>query len=149
MIDLNRVKETYLVLSKLVKNDLNEEFLNNRIKGTEYANVYSNLMGIILQLSVKVPLDDRQSCLIQEQAQLTRRQTAQIDDSTLNELLKSQLYAWAEAFKSGELEDIPTAVTDDNIQSIYETLLDRIKNESWKDDKSCINEPTTQGVDIV
>ncbi len=137
MIDLNRFIEIYDAVSTLVLKDLESQFSQGRIKGTEYSKVYSQLIGKCLEIASKVALDDYQSCVLKEQSELLQRQVAQIDDNVLSEMMKNQLYSWAEAFKSGNLEDIPSIIRDENISNLYDTLLDRVKNETWKTGDAC------------
>lgn len=137
MLDLQRVVDTYDVLSAKVKNDLNDEFKKGRIKGTEYANVYSSLMSIILQLSMQVPEIDHKLCLIDAQRENTIRNTAKMDDDVVAKVLDSMLNSWAEAFKSGQLEYIPSIVNDDKITDIVNAMITRVDNQEWRNDNYC------------
>ena len=137
MIDLKRVIDTYDVLSAKVKNDLNDEFKKGRIKGTEYANVYSNLMGIILQLAFQTPEQDRKACLLDAQRENVIRSTAKMDDDIVATILNSMLNSWAEAFKSGQLEYIPSIVNDDKITDVVNSMITRVDNQEWKDENTC------------
>ena len=58
--DMTEVMDAYDILTAQVKTDLDEQFTKNRIKGTEYADAYKNLMNTCLQLSIDVPLKGTQ-----------------------------------------------------------------------------------------
>jgi len=137
MLDLKRVIDTYDVLSAKIKNDLNDEFKKGRIKGTEYANVYSSLMGIILQLAFQTPEQDHKTCLLDAQRENVIRSTAKMDDEVVAKILDSMLNSWAEAFKSGQLEYIPSIVNDDKITDVVNSMITRVDNQQWRNDNTC------------
>jgi hypothetical protein len=58
--DIQQVLEVFDSLSSKVKEKLDEQYNNGRIKGSDYANVFNNLMNTILQISIDVPLKDSQ-----------------------------------------------------------------------------------------
>ena len=58
--DMTEVMDAYDILTAQVKTDLDEQFTKNRIKGTEYADAYKDLMNTCLQLSMDVPLKGSQ-----------------------------------------------------------------------------------------
>jgi len=49
------IQETYDALKDKVISDLNDQFTAGRIRGTEYADVYAQLMQIIIQESSRAP----------------------------------------------------------------------------------------------
>jgi len=55
MFDIELVKSVYSELSSLIKTDLDNEFNKGRIKGSDYAKVYSQLIDRVLQLSFQAP----------------------------------------------------------------------------------------------
>ena len=147
MIDLNRVIEAYTILSSHIKNDLNEEFVNDRITGSDYSTTYSQLMSVVLQLSFSAPEKDALVCQVKSQTENTARLTAKVDDDIVTTMLKIQLDAWAEAYKSGQLEAIPSILSDDDISSLYKSELDRVGSNKWRDETNqCYKEETTQGL---
>jgi len=131
------IESNYLKLAKLVKDDLDEQFNMNRIKGAEYANVYSNLMSAILQLAFQSPKQDHEICLIDAKRENTIRNTAKMDDDVLAKLLDTQYKGWAEAFKSGLLEDIPDILKNDEISELYHSERDRITHSEWRNNNHC------------
>jgi len=137
MTDLKRVIDTYEVLSEKVKQDLDEQFTNKRLKGTEYANVYANLMSTILQLAFQTPRQDHEICHIDAQRENVIRSTANYDDEILAKLLGIQYQGWAEAFKSGLLEDIPSILKNDELSELYHSERDRITNAEWRNNNKC------------
>jgi len=54
-IDMGLVVDNYKILSSLLKADLEKEYNEKRIKGTEYADVYNNLMDKVLNLAMASP----------------------------------------------------------------------------------------------
>jgi len=143
MDNLKRIVDAYNVLSKKVKQDLDEEFLKNRIKGTEYANVYSNLMSTILQLAFQSPKQDHEICKIDAERENVIRSTANFDDEILAKLLEIQYRGWAEAFKSGLLEDIPSILKNDELSELYHSERDRISKSEWRNKNNCESKNTT------
>jgi len=65
--DTTQVLSVFDALSDKIKNQLDEQFKQGRIKGTDYANVYSNLMNTVLQLSFESPIKDSQVKQIEKQ----------------------------------------------------------------------------------
>ena len=61
--DVNQVNSVFSELVKDVLQELDTQFNKGRIKGTDYATVYSNLLNTILQLSVDTPVKDNQITL--------------------------------------------------------------------------------------
>ena len=58
--DLNQVSETFDVLTEKVKTELDIQWNNNRLKGTDYAEAYTTLMNTIIQVCVDTPVKDKQ-----------------------------------------------------------------------------------------
>ena len=137
MTDLKRIIDTYEVLSTKVKQDLDEEFTNKRLKGTEYATVYSNLMSTILQLAFQTPKQDHEICKIDAERENVIRATANFDDEILAKLLDVQYRGWSEAFKSGLLEDIPSILKNDELSELYHSERERISKAEWRNNNKC------------
>ena len=57
-LDMGLVVSNYKILSQLVQQDLDKEYKAQRIKGTEYADVYNKLMGEVLRLAMNSPSQD-------------------------------------------------------------------------------------------
>ena len=110
MFDLNLVNNTYSDLAQRVKDDLDEQFSRGRIKGTDYANVYSNLMNTILQLSFQTPEQSAQIDNIMEDTKVKQKQEGLIDAQTKNTLedvnVKLKQEGLIEAQTNDTLEDI-------------------------------------------
>jgi len=77
--DMVEVASAYSTLSKLVKADLDVEFEEGRIKGTEYANVYNQLMSNVLQLSMQAPTLGKQVEVADKDIELKDKQIEKID----------------------------------------------------------------------
>ena len=131
------IESNYLRLAKLVKEDLDEQFTKNRIKGAEYATVYSNLMSTILQLSFQAPKQDHEICRIDAERENIIRRTANFDDEILAKLLDVQYRGWSEAFKSGLLEDIPSILKNDELSELYHSERERITKAEWRNNNKC------------
>jgi len=58
--DIDQVLDVFDKLADKVTSHLDIQFNKNRIKGTEYASVYSTLMNTILQLSIDTPIKELQ-----------------------------------------------------------------------------------------
>ncbi len=82
MYDIAQINSVYDDLAHKIKTDLDEQFNRGRIKGTDYATVYSNLMNTILQLSFDAPLKDTQVLAEQEQINVQKKQELLIDAQT-------------------------------------------------------------------
>ena len=113
--DLNQVTTAYDALTAKVKSDLDEQFNLGRLKGSDYANVYSQLMSECLRLSFSAPINDTQ-------VELYKRQTKGFDDNIKIKLFDSQMSSWGMMFSSGMLTDKPSIVTNDEVSSLYSNL---------------------------
>jgi len=71
--DIDQVTSTFNSLTEQIKNQLNEQFELGRIKGTDYANVYSSLMNTALQLSFETPIKEAQVEQIKKQTSIMNR----------------------------------------------------------------------------
>ena len=60
MYDITQVQSVYDELTAKVKADLDEQFNLGRLKGSDYAGVYSKLMSECLQLAFKAPIEEKQ-----------------------------------------------------------------------------------------
>ncbi len=110
--DLAEVGTAYKTLSGLVQADLDEEFKSNRIKGTEYADVYASLMGTVLQLSFETPFKDAQT-------KTSIRQEEGFDDDLRRKMLDIQMNTWAMMFSSGLLTEVPEIISSDEVSDLY------------------------------
>ncbi len=110
--DIEQVKAVYDELTAKVKADLDEQFNKGRLKGTDYANVYSTLMNTCLQLAFQAPLNE-------EQTKLYERQRQGFDDNFKFKMFDSQMNAWSIMFSSGMLTAKPSIVSNDEVSKLY------------------------------
>ena len=115
MYDIAQVESIYDSLTAKVKADLNEQFNQGRIKGSDYANVYAQLMGQCLQLAFQAPLNEKQALLYERQKQ-------GFDDNLKQKMLEIQLNAWSMMFSSGMLSEKPSIITNDEASVLYNNL---------------------------
>ena len=142
MYDTAQINSVYNDLANKVKTDLDEQFNKGRIKGTDYATVYSNLMNTILQLSFTAPLRDEQvkdtqegiklkqsqEALYNAQTEVAERQKQSYDDSIRLKLFKAQMDTWGIMFSSGMLETKPNVIKNDEVSSLYNDIKNHIRN---------------------
>jgi len=122
-MDLSKTTEAYTTLTNLVKTDLNELWESKRIKGTEYADVYSALMNTCLQLAMDAPAKEAQT-------KLYDRQREGFDDDLRRKMLDIQMNSWAMMFSSGLLTDKPGVIANDEVSSLYNYMKNRVVNVS-------------------
>ena len=72
--DIGQVSYIFDELSTKIKAQLDEEYRNGRIKGTEYADVYNELMKSILGLAFDAPLKEKQLALSEADLGLKEKQ---------------------------------------------------------------------------
>jgi len=60
MYDLTQVRDVFKQLTDDIKADLDYQYRQGRLKGTDYANVYTQLMQTALQLSFEAPIREQQ-----------------------------------------------------------------------------------------
>jgi len=113
--DLEQVKTAYDELTAKVKADLDEQYSLGRLKGSDYANAYTQLMSQVLQLSFQTPLNDAQ-------VQLYDRQKQGFDDNFKFKAFDSQMNAWSVMFSSGMLTDKPTIISNDELSTLYTNI---------------------------
>jgi len=118
MFDNEKIIETYDVLTSRIKKDLDEQFKLGRIKGSDYANAYVQLMNTALQLAFKTPLESKQ-------IELYDRQIKGFDDNIKIKLFQAQINAWGSMVASGMLEAKPAIINDDEVSKLYNELLDK------------------------
>ena len=128
-IDLVDVTTLYGELTNLVKNDLDEQWAKKRIKGTEYADVYSKLISTSLQLAVNGATKNAELLVDQPvkdaQKSLYIRQEAGFDDDLRRKMLDIQMNAWAMMFSSGLLTSKPAIIANDAVTNLYNVMLDK------------------------
>jgi len=117
--DIEQVKTVYGELTAKVRADLDDQFNKGRLKGTDYANVYSTLMNTCLQLSFQAPLNE-------EQTKLYERQRQGFDDNFKFKMFDSQINAWGIMYSSGVLTDKPSIVSNDEVSFIYNEIQDSL-----------------------
>ena len=118
MYDITQVQSVYDSLTTKVKTDLDNQFTLGRLKGSDYASVYSKLMGECLQLAFEAPLKDAEVA-----TQIRQKQG--FDDNMKLKMLETQLNAWSMMFSSGLLTTSPSMITNDEASTLYTNL----KNE--------------------
>ena len=152
--DLQQVIETFDTLSSKVKAELDTQYSSGRIKGSDYANVFNNLMNTILQLSIDAPLKDityqnqekdielktkqinsldkeielteARIELTNAEKELTDRRREGYDDNILLKLFSFQAQMVQAGMASSLYDRPPTVVSDSELTSTYNTL----KNKS-------------------
>jgi len=110
--DIAQVESVYDSLTTKIKTDLDEQFNLGRIKGSDYANVYAQLIQTCIQLAFKSPLDDIQ-------VQVYQRQKQGFDDNLKQKLFETQMGAWSTMFNSGLLTDKPAVISNDEASALY------------------------------
>ena len=113
--DIAQVESVYDSLTTKIKTDLDEQFNLGRIKGSDYANVYAQLIQTCIQLAFKSPLDDIQ-------VQVYQRQKQGFDDNLKQKLFETQMGAWSTMFNSGLLTDKPAVISNDEASALYNSF---------------------------
>jgi len=129
MIDLTQVEALYDLLSDKAKNDLDEQFNKQRIKGSEYAAAYSQLMNTIISVCVQAPKIDADAETGKSQvevnkahAKMLESQTQGFDDNVNMKLFEAQINTWGMMFSSGMMEEQPGVIKNDEVTSLYTSL---------------------------
>lgn len=119
-------------------------FDNNRLFGTEYAQIYSQLIPKAMELAIQTCMQNKQMAinLSQEQAlsplkqeqlraqtRLYERQERGFDDNLYIKLLEAQLSAFSMIYSSGMLDDpvMPDPLNKQELRDIYSTFKTRAK----------------------
>ena len=83
MYDIKQVRDIYRQLTDDIKADLDREYKSGKLKGTDYANVYANLMNTALQLAFESPIKEQQVLEIKSERSLHDAQSlVQINTAT-------------------------------------------------------------------
>ena len=83
MYDIEQIRYTYKQLTDDIKSDLDKEYKSGRLKGTDYANVYVNLMNTAMQLAFESPIKEQQVMEIKSRRALNDAQSVvQIETAT-------------------------------------------------------------------
>jgi len=77
--DITQVETVYDSLTSKVKADLDEQFNNGRLKGSDYANVYAQLMQQCIQLAFQAPINEAQIQSINKDLELKEAQIYEIN----------------------------------------------------------------------
>jgi len=131
--DLTQVTTAYNTLTTNIKNDLDEQFNLGRIKGSDYANVFAQLMQTCIQLAFQTPTQSTQIDNINKDIELKSYQEKLIDAQTQDQLESVNLKKEQENLykKQEALTDAQTQVSirqkqgfDDNLkQKLFETQM--------------------------
>jgi len=117
--DIKQVELVYDSLTAKVKSDLDEQFKLGRIKGSDYATVYAQLMSDAMKLAFQAPINDAQ-------VKLYERQRQGFDDNLKQKLFESQMGAWATMFNSGLLQDKPAVISNDEVSTLYNNMKNQL-----------------------
>jgi len=79
MYDIRQISVLYSTLAGQVKKELDEQFEAQKIKGTEYADVFNKLMDRVLTLAFEAPLKDAQVNQVLKETELTEKRVADQD----------------------------------------------------------------------
>ena len=83
MYDIQQVRDIFKQITDDIKSDLNKEYEEGRLKGTDYANAYTQLMSVALQLAFESPVKEQQVLEIKSQRALHDSQSlVQINNAT-------------------------------------------------------------------
>jgi hypothetical protein len=74
MYDMRQVIVNFQLLAGQIKKELDQQFDDGKIKGTEYADVFNKLMGQALNHAFDSPLKDQQVVEMQYRAELVKAQ---------------------------------------------------------------------------
>jgi hypothetical protein len=128
MYDMEQVKSAYNELTALAKIDLQIEWKENRIKGTEYADAFKAIINTCLQLAIDVPLKDKQVESIDKDIELKDK------DACLKD-------------KQCELADKDLEVKDKQIESITKDMEVKDKDMEVKDEQKLLYQRQREGFD--
>ena len=148
--DLTQIDEAYDNLTSKIKTDLDNQYQLGRLTGSDYANVYAQLIGQCLQLAFQTPIDDKQVSKLDEDINLIKKQEDNLDkdllvkdqqidsgkaqeavykrqkqgfdDKLKMDLTKMQLDSWSMMFSSGLLSDKPSIISNDSVSAMYSNL---------------------------
>ena len=123
------IEQVYDLLTSKVKTDLNEQFQNGRLKGTDYATAFTSLTNTIISVCVQAPKLDADKAVSEStkevndaHAAMLRRQTEGFDDNVNMELFKAQMSSWGMMFSSGMMEAKPDIIENDEVTSLYQSM---------------------------
>lgn len=156
-LNLEQVEEIYSSLSKKIYDDMDQQFKQGKINGATYAQTWAQLMQSVIsgslstvaQLQMKETEADR--CIKEAQCDLTKSQKEKVDyevanimpstlalnerqlkgfdDNLRQKLFESQMNSWAMMFSSGLLEEVPNIITNQEVATLYEDILEDILGE--------------------
>jgi len=78
--DLTQVNEAYDNLTSKIKTDLDNQYQLGRLTGSDYANVYAQLIGQCLQLAFQAPIDDKQISKLDADINMIQKQEDKINE---------------------------------------------------------------------
>jgi len=126
--DITQVGSVYDSLTTKIKTDLDEQFNLGRIKGSDYANVYAQLIQTCIQLAFQTPTQSAQIDNINKDIEMKNHQEQLIDAQTKNELedikVKQEQETLINAQKDNQLEDINLKKEQENLYIKQEALTD-------------------------
>jgi len=137
----------FTTLSTALKTELDLQFTNRRIIGSEYANAYTQLMDTVLKLAygdqqaqANIELTGADASfkatqaaditaktqpsvnLMNAQKDVYVRQKDGFDDNAKQKMLEVQLNAWGLMFSSGMLDTSPGIITNDSVSTLYANM---------------------------
>jgi len=134
--NMDQINTAYDDLTNKIKTDLDNQYQLGRLTGSDYANVYAQLMGQCLQLAFQTPKLSEEVVLTQKQEDsidkdievkdaqkdVYIRQKQGFDDKMKLDLTKIQMDAWSVMFSSGLLTQKPLIISGDGVSLMYANI---------------------------
>ena len=150
-IDIDQVKSLYTEMSKLVYDDMDKQWNENKINGSKYADTWAALMKAVVSDSLSAVVDlqkdetDADRCVKQadcdlkaaqkakidyettqilpEQKAFTIRQTEGFDDNIRQKMFETQMNSWAMMYSSGIMGDVvPSIISETEATKLWKKL---------------------------
>lgn len=111
-------------LISAVNKNIEGQYNKNRLKGSDYANVYLGSMQSVIAQSMQFLLQEKQ---VEAQIALVERQTKGFDDDAKQKLVKQALDSWSVAYSvAQDANSIPDSIKVNTIDSIMKNAMDNL-----------------------
>ena len=119
-------------LNGKIESYLDNQYNKCRIKGTEYAQVYAQLLSTAIQTTMGMGFNANQqeseTKLKDQQTEVAKKQVVSFDQNVKLKLFKAQMDTFAMIYSSNpDAEEIPDVLKKSNVNALYDEINNSVR----------------------
>ena len=119
-------------LNSKIEGYLDNQYNKGRIKGTEYAQVYAQLISTAIQTTMGMGFSANQqeseTKLKDQQTEVAKKQVKSFDQDVKMKLFKAQMDTFAMIYSSNpDAEEIPDVLKKSNVNALYDEINNSVR----------------------